>query len=504
MPAILLPRRYARQPHGAVGLAEGWEWGWLPYWCSGGITPPASYHSERHSPEGVEIASAASAGVGLLIAPAMDPLWDFGTGPFVVAAVIRMGDITANTTESTLLGSGSATNHWRLYVRSSGSAWTVRAAQGLTSSTDYTLAPGDTAVIVTGRRRDGSTYLLRRNLTSGLIAERTGTDTTSWYLRRSDYALRLIGQGSEGFPGGVLAAGMRRGDYADPLGLLLEPWQMFRGARRALALPAAGGQAAEIGGAVAGAGSVAADIHTQIDAAAVTLGVGAVGASLATAIPLAAQVQGVGDVAGGLAVQIRVSAEVLGAALVQAGLATRIDAGAVVLGEGAAQAALSVGVSLGGDVLGDALVQAGLATRIDAAAAVQGDGAVQASLGGAAAQLGAVVLGGGQVLAGITTRIDLGAQVLGAALVSGALQVSVPVAAAIAGAGQIQASLGSAITASAEVAGVGVVEARIEIAVLRVSAPRIAHNNLQSGHRPANLQTGGRRNVQIGRRPGAR
>ncbi len=258
--SVAASRPVLSQPQGFAAPADGWDFVWTPAASSGMVTRPAAYHRAVATPHGLALEAAGNTGLGAAIAPSQDPNWNFGTGPFALLCVFRITEQIAGNAERPILGSSDLTNHLKVYVRSNAAAYTLRASCGLTSSTDYTVAVGDTVALAVGRDAAGNVRLQYRDLTTGVTGVRSATNTGAWYLRVAGADLRVLGYAATGFPGQVLAVAMRRSHVDDFDALLLNPWGVFRSSpSRVYADTLAGGGAVHLlsGGAVSRASGFA-------------------------------------------------------------------------------------------------------------------------------------------------------------------------------------------------------------------------------------------------------
>ncbi len=298
------------------------------------VTRPGAHHRTVVTPHGIALDAGADSGPGAIIAPAQDPAWDFGGGPFAVLCIFRLTDAIASGQERQILSSSNLSNHMAVYVRSNSSAYTLRASCGLTSSTDYPIGLGDTIAVAVGRDVSGGTRLHYRNLRTGATGMRTGSNAGAWYLRVAGADLRVLGHTGAGFPGQIFGVAMRRSALPDYDALLGNPWSVFRPRRRVAFFGlGAGGIHAGTCGAAKVSGVAALSAQVALAGIGVALAEGQAGANVA--LPLSAAGIAIADGDACARATVTIAAIALAEAAGAAGLS------AAVLSEAAGAAAAS-------------------------------------------------------------------------------------------------------------------------------------------------------------------
>ncbi len=366
----------------------------------------------------------------------------FRTSATGIKCLLGVGETGTATLESLYLNAGSMAN-----VANGSGCLYLRATSGGATRGGYT---GNIAL------NDGALHTFAAQIPaseSGAISTlRAAVDGVEVPLSYNPSNALVIAAGTMGYGHGVLARNLR--GTLDTVATDVQLYFLARldGEHDILSLSANPMQIVELAGGAELAGGVAEPATA--------------GGALTSGIPLAGGVDEAVGAGGALATGIALAGGVGEATTAAGALATAIPlAGGV-----------DIDVSIGGAL---PLGGAGMSGALDIPFAAGGALATAIPLSGGIAVeegVGADLAAGARVLAGgVAEPASAGGDLAAAILLAGGI-------AAEAGAG------GALTTAPA----------------LRIPAPRVEHNNQQTGRRPANLQTGGRRNVQTGRRPGAR
>ncbi len=408
MLSIAASRPVLSQPQGFAAPADGWDFVWTPAASSGIVTRPAAYHRAVATPYGLALEAAGNAGLGAVIAPAQDPAWNFGTGQFAILCIVRITEQISNTAERSIIGSSDLANHLRVYVRSNGTAYTLRASCGLTSSTDFPISVGDTVALAVGRDAAGTVRLQYRDLTTAAVGARSATNTGAWYLRVAGVDLRVLGYTATGFPGQVLAVAMRRSHVDDLDALLLNPWSVFNAPRMRIYFgEGAEGPAQLLAGSAAASSSAAAALTCALTLAGLAESNAVAPATLSTAILLNVHAKAKSVCLAALDAAI----EMRGVALCRAQAAGALAADTLLHGAASARsvctAALTIAAGLFGEARGKADAKGDLVAEIRMAGLAVARATASGALGTAFSLIAGAACAKAEAAASLETEIRL-------------------------------------------------------------------------------------------------